>query len=253
MSDNSRLDFWNARSRLGYCAGTNDFVFKEMEVNAIAGHIRDGMRVLDFGCGNCVTAIALAKMYDVYVHCVDFSPGMIAEGEKAAHDENVAERLSFEVGDTSVLGNFKGRFDRVYTERVIINLKTWEEQALTIAAITQTLRTGGQYIMCENSMNGLQEINRLRAAVQLAPISPPWHNVYLLDENVAALDIPETTLLAVENFSSTYYFLSRIVNAALSRDVGVEPSYDSPVNKLALNLPSIGTSAQVKIWLWQKK
>ena len=252
MSNEPQLAFWNSRAQLGYCAGTNDFILKEMEVNTIAGYIRDGMRILDFGCGNCVTAIALAKTYKVHIHCVDFSQGMIAEGTRAAYDEGVIDYLSFEIGDTSILKNFNNEFDCVYTERVIINLKTWEEQARAIADIIKTLRNGGQYIMCENSMDGLDEINKLRATVQLEPISPPWHNLYLCDEKVAALEIEGVSLVSVNHFSATYYLFSRVMNAALARDNGTEPNYDSPINKLAARLPSIGTSAQVKIWLWQK-
>ena len=252
MINDSRLDFWNSRARLGYCAGTNDFVLKAMEVHVIESYIKDNMNILDFGCGNCITAINLASSHNVCIHCVDFSPAMIAEGKKAAQEAGVENRLSFEVGDISILTQFNNAFDCIYTERVIINFKTWEEQSHAIEKLISTLRPGGQYIMCESSMTGLEEINRLRSSVQLDPINPPWHNLYLYDEKVAALEISGASLIAVNPFSSTYYFLSRIVNAALAKDMGTEPSYDSPINKLAAKLPAIGESAQVKIWLWQK-
>ena len=57
----------------------------------------------------------------------------------------------------------------------------------------------------------------------------------------------------VRFISSTYAFLSRVVNAWLAKKEGEEPSYDAPVNKLALELPAFGGIGQTKIWVWRKK
>ena len=59
-------------------------------------------------------------------------------------------------------------------------------------------------------------------------------------------------LEGVNDYSGVYYFLSRVVNAALAARAGKEPQYDSPVNKLALKLPGIGIRGQGRIWLWRK-
>lgn len=108
--------------------------------------------------------------------------------------------------------------------------------------------------MCESSLDGLQKINFLREKLNLEPITPPWHNRYFPDENIAELqNFAPIQLVEVNNFSSTYYFLSRVLNAALAAQANQMPSYDSPLNKLALSLPSIGDMGQGKIWVWKKK
>jgi cyclopropane fatty-acyl-phospholipid synthase-like methyltransferase len=49
--------FWNSRAGLGQWAGSRDVIAKQLEVEAIATYVRDGMRVLEVGCGNGITAI----------------------------------------------------------------------------------------------------------------------------------------------------------------------------------------------------
>ena len=53
-------------------------------------------------------------------------------------------------------------------------------------------------------------------------------------------------------YSSTYYFLSRVVNAWEAAQSGKDPDYDAPVNQLALKLPPIGDFGQGRLWLWRK-
>ena len=107
--------------------------------------------------------------------------------------------------------------------------------------------------MCESSADGLRRINALRARIGLAVIEKPWHNCYIDDAAVRKLRIPALTLEAVEDFSSTYYFLSRIVNASIARQKGQEPQYEDPINLLALELPPLVEGlGQTKVWLWRK-
>jgi hypothetical protein len=106
--------------------------------------------------------------------------------------------------------------------------------------------------MCENSADGLECINKLRSDAGLENITAPWHNRYMHDSEIESLSIPGVALENINYFSSTYYFLSRVVNAWLAAREGVSPSYDAPVNKLALSLPPIGKMGQGRIWVWRK-
>jgi hypothetical protein len=106
--------------------------------------------------------------------------------------------------------------------------------------------------MCENSKVGLNHLNTLRESARLEAIDPPWHNVYLEDDLVASLEMPGVKLLGVEPFSATYYFISRIVNAWLAAKEGKQPTYDAPVNQLALELPPFGDCAQGKLWIFER-
>jgi ubiquinone/menaquinone biosynthesis C-methylase UbiE len=245
-------EFWNSRAGLGQWAGTRDVLAKQLEIDAIASHVRNGMRILEVGCGNGITAIELARRFSVDVTGIDFAEEMIAAATSMAHGHDLQGAVSFRTGDVTKLPEFDQGFDLIYTERVLINLPDWESQRAAIANITAMLAPGTAYVMCENSQDGLDKINTLRQRVQLPRIDPPWHNRYFRDAELAQLTLADVTLEAVDHYSSTYYLLSRVVNAALAAKTGQEPDYDSEINRLALSLPAIGEYGQGRIWLWRK-
>jgi ubiquinone/menaquinone biosynthesis C-methylase UbiE len=244
--------FWNSRAGLGQWAGSRDVIAKQLEVEAIAAYVRDGMRVLEVGCGNGITAIEIARRYRVELLGIDFAEEMIAAATLMLADQHLKGAVRFQIGDVRSLTDFSERFDFIYTERVLINLPDWQAQRQAIASIAGLLADGGLYAMCENSQDGLDQINSLRQRVGLPGITPPWHNRYLRDAEIAQESFSGIKLEGVNTYSSTYYFLSRIVNAWLAARRGDEPAYDDPVNQLALRLPSIGNMGQGKIWLWRK-
>lgn len=249
----NKLEFWNERASLGFKAGTNDEIMKYMEMNAISSYISDGMKVLDFGCGNGITMNYLAKKYDISIVGIDFSPNMISEAKKLSQQEGTGSNLRYIVGNEETLQSMNEKFDIIYSERALINLDSWEKQKQTILHLCSLLKTEGKYVMCESSFDGLQQINELRKIFNLEQITPPWHNRYFREEEVEDLSKSEKiNLVEINHFSSTYYFLSRVINAALASQNNKAPSYDSPLNKLALSLPPIGEMGQGKIWVWEQ-
>lgn len=257
MTDNKKSkkdvrEHWNARAGLGLEAGTQDVMVKQLEIDTIAKYIHDGMKILDIGCGNGVTAIEMARRHEVNILGIDFAEEMVKAANEILSTVQLRGSVRFEIGDVNKLEKFKEKFDLIYTERTLINLPDWPAQKKAIGKIVSLLTDGGIYVMCENSQDGLDKINSLRKLVGLNPITPPWHNRYFWDAEILATKLPNAKLEAVNPFSSTYYFLSRVVNAWLAAQDNKEPRYDAPVNQLALQLPAIGDTAQNKIWLWRK-
>jgi ubiquinone/menaquinone biosynthesis C-methylase UbiE len=244
--------FWNSRATLGAHAGTRDLIAKQLEIDAIGTHVRDGMRVLDVGCGNGLTALELASRYRITVTGIDYAEEMIETARQLAAERALGERVTFEVADLRTLSGRDAGFDLVYGERVLINLPDWATQHRAIVTVSRLLVPGGHYVMCENSQDGLDRLNGLRARVGLPAITPPWHNRYLRDAEITAAVVPGLRLERVIDYSSTYYFLSRVVNAWLAGREGREPEYDAPVNQLAFELPPIGDVGQGRIWLWAR-
>ena len=244
--------FWNSRAGLGKWAGTQDPIAKELELKAIAEFVSPGMKVLDAGCGNGVAAIELARRFPVEILAIDYAADMIDAASQTAATVPLVGTLEFRQGDVMNLQGLPRDFDLIYTERVIINLPDWEAQKSAITGLTGLLRVGGVYAMLENSQDGLDKINALRQQVGLQPVVPPWHNRYLKDSELQALGIRGVSLERVIFHSSTYYFLSRVVNAWLAAREGKEPDYGSPVNELALQLPAIGDMGQGRVWVWKR-
>lgn len=247
------LEFWNHQAKLKLAAGSKDIIAKQLEIEAIAKHIQDGMNILEVGCGNGITAIELVRRFDIKLTGIDFSEEMINEATAYAKENKLKGIAEFKVADIRQVSQFSQKYDLIFTERVLINLPDWPTQKEAIINITNLLAPGGLYVMCENSQEGLDMINQLRNQVGLPSISPPWHNRYFRDSEIAELNIEGITLKEVIFYSSTYYFLSRVVNAALSAKEGKEPAYDAPINQMAIQLPSIGDMGQGRIWLWQRK
>lgn len=247
------LAFWNSRAGLGQSAGSRDVIAKQLEMEALAKYVHDGMRILEVGCGNGITAIELARRFDVTLVGIDYAQEMVSAAKEMAGKQLLRGQLQFQVGDVQRLVELKdARFDLIYTERVIINLPDWPAQRQAISDICQLLVQGGAFVMLENSHDGLDSINVLRTRVGLAAISSPWHNRYLRDDELDQLAIPNVILEKKDFYSSTYYFLSRVVNAWLAKREDKEPEYEAAVNQLALELPAIGQLGQGRIWLWRK-
>mgnify|MGYP003559587646 FL=1 len=161
------LNFWNERARLGEQAGTNDMVMKELEMRCLASHVRDGLSVLEIGCGNGLTAIDLARRYTVAIDAFDFSPDMITAAPQRLQAEVLKGRVAFAVGDVRSLARERNDYDLAYSERVLVNLPDWPSQAEAIKAVLSRLKIGGYYLMLENSQDGLDAVNQMRTTVGL--------------------------------------------------------------------------------------
>lgn len=244
-------EYWNQRSTLGATAGTPDLIAQQLEQRAIleACHgLPDPAFGLEIGCGTGATARLLVKAFPrLDLLAVDGSEGMIAVAKQRSA---IPTRLRFKVCEASSLPN--GRFDLILTQRMLINLPTWELQKQTIEAIAARLAPGGRFVMCENSQDGLDSINQTRLTLGLPEIQRPWHNRYVNGAELAT--VTSMTVIRESCFSAEYYFLSRIVNAYAAKMAGEEPVYDSPINQLAALCGEWvdGRFAQGRVWVWRK-
>ena len=255
------LDFWNERALLGIKAGTNDLPLKKIEMQTLSEYIKDGQKVLDIGCGNGVTAFHLLDRLNIDITGVDFSENMVTEANRQlAVNENYARAARFGVGDVRCLTASPAigdnKYDVIMTERVLINLASWEEQRQALRDILSLLRPGGVYLMCENSVDGLRNLNEVRTSVGLSKIDMPWHNRYISDSEIHSVDFAE--LVEYRDFTSIYYLLSRVVNAWTAGLQNLEPDYESDINKLTpqllgiRNLETMGLG-QTRLMVWRNK
>jgi ubiquinone/menaquinone biosynthesis C-methylase UbiE len=253
----TNAEFWEARAVLGPEAGTRDLIAKQLEVEFLCGYVAAGMRILDAGCGNGIAAVEMARRAACEVVGFDRSPAMITAAQQLLSDANIhkASTVTFGVGDVVDPPRDLGLFDLVYTERVLVNLADWPTQYRAIGALSAYLKPGGRYVMVENSQDAVERLNSVRVPLGLAAVVPPAHNRYLREDEVAAARPTGLSLTDVRYFTSTYYFLSRVVNATLAAEKGEEPAYDSPINQLALRLPGdlVPKIGQGVAWVWKRQ
>ena len=250
---NKIKEFWNERAKLGEAAGSNDFLLKNLEQVLILKTIKENSRILEIGCGNGDTLLKLAQEKNCEGMGFDFAEEMVSLARSSAEEQGYGAKLVFEQGKVPGLPMGIGQFDYALTERCLINLDSHETQHKAFVEIMSFLKPGGYYLMIESFMQGLERTNALRSLLNLERIDPPWHNVFM-DENLVTLWATASyALVDVVPFSSTYYFLSRVVYAALARDQGEELRYDSEINLLSCKLPPIGDFGPTRLYLWQRR
>jgi SAM-dependent methyltransferase len=252
MSDAVR-EHWDAQASLygvDERATMPDVYLRQLEIEAIKKYLRPTDRILDVGCGNGCGTVRLAEAARRQVIGVDFSARMIEKAKErlaSCKEEDVRQRVLFRVGDVRHLSPDLGVFDKVTTARCLINLASAEAQVEALRSIHSCLRTGGRAVLSEDSLEGLVRINELRRMVGLSELAVRWHNQYL---DVPRLMSEVTTLfrlVTVDEFASTYYMVSRVINARLAADRGEEPRYECDMNRVAALLPAAGDYGLLKI------
>jgi len=252
-----RRDFWNERSKLGREAGSPDLPLKRLETEAIHAEVLPGLRVLDVGCGNGLLAVSLAEELQCSVVGLDYAESMVDASKALAASRGV--NAEFRVADIRDRRDLDEHADVVVTERLLINLDTQEEQH---DAILKLARVGGlrKLVLCESSHEGNAELNLLRSSAGLPQIVPPWHNLYLKSAVVSRAAERAGLSVTEKDFSSSYYFASRILNALVAQSQGAEPSYDDDIPNMfdafrsgsSTLGPTGRTIGQTRIWVLER-
>lgn len=226
---------------------------KELEV--FRHYLQDSVRLLEFGCGNGLISRGILRHYELSEYMgVDYSPAMIAECDKSYLANRTAfktPKVGYAVGNVLTYQT-SHPFDYVMTDRCLINLPSYEEQLSAVRNIHSALAPGGTFLMAECSNQSLANLNSVRAGYDLTPIPERWHNLYLDEERFLGEIRDLFTLESIDNFNSTYFLISRTLNAILTPP-GEQADYLSPLNLAASRLPALGDYAPLKLFILKKK
>jgi ubiquinone/menaquinone biosynthesis C-methylase UbiE len=248
------LEFWESRAKLGETAGTNDFILSRIERAFLCEMIPNAARVLDVGCGNGASLIQLGQERGCFGVGIDFSSAMVTEARVNIASAGLDKRFEIHEATLPPVPDKYGLFDVVYSQRCLINLRSPDEQCVAVQSVASVLKPGGKYLMIECSIDGSERTNVVREQVGLKPIDPPWHNLFLKEQDVASWGTADLIFEKLVHLSSTYNFLSRIVYAKLADQKNEPLRYDSEINVLATRLPrDIGEFGPVKAWIWRKR
>lgn len=250
--------FWDEQARKhgkDVLATMPDKVLKELEIQAIVKRLPSAGRVLDLGCGNGFSTLRFAAAKPSLTFTgMDYSGEMVAIARSALKEqpESVQARVQFREGDATRIDAPAASFDVVTTDRCLINLPSTADQLRALGEIHRVLRPGGVYLMCEDTQEGLANLNALRAIVELPAIPMRWHNLYLREADLAPKWRSLFEVHEIDPFSSLYYTTSRVVYAKLAALEGQEPRYDHPINRIAASLPSAGDNGPLKLFVFRK-
>ena len=257
---NDIREFWDRQARehgTAFAATVPDKYAKDLEVEAISRFLCDGQVIADVGCGNGYSCFKYLEHHQLSITGVDYSAAMIeqAASARATLTENLRRQVSFLQGDVLETGLDDRQFDCVITDRCLINLTSREAQARAVAELARIVKPGGLYLMCENTEQGLANLNRARRLVGLEEISVRWHNLYLDEQHIAQSAAPHFELVEEVRFGGFYYLASRIINALIAEESGEQPSYLSPINEVAARLSGkidCGDFGPVKLFVYKR-
>ena len=231
--------YYRKRASLDKYATSPDFNLREVEIEYLSRWLKDGLKILDAGCGNGFSTLCHAAKYNSSFTGIDFVPEMIQAANLLTKNFSLSGRVEFKVGDVTNLKFPSKHFDIVMTQRCLLNLPTRERQWKAITEIANVIKPGGLYLMLEGTLQGLLRLNEIRTMFGLTPIpeADPNYNWFSnkFDEE-EMLDFAKELFKKVECIQrfGMYYFISRVIHPLLV--LPEQPKYDAHINTVAQNI-----------------
>ena len=257
-------EYWEERAKQYWsspAATTKDVYQRELEISAIIQTLHqialpENGRVLDVGCGDGYSTLRVAQAVPGLFFGIDYSKNMIKIAlERLESQPELKDRVAFEVGDVIELDKVCGDsfYDVVLSVRCLINLDSAESQLHAIGEIARHTKPGRYYVAVENFIEGHENMNQARRAVGLPAIPVRWHNLYFKEKEFVRGVEPFFEDILFKDFSSAYYFATRVIYSAMCQMRGESPDYNHEIHQLAVRLPWIGQFSPIRMAVMRRK
>jgi ubiquinone/menaquinone biosynthesis C-methylase UbiE len=252
-------DYYRKRATTNKYATSPDFNLREVEIEYLSRRLKDGIRVLDVGCGNGYSTLCHAARHDADFVGMDFVPEMVASAKSMADQFSLRGRTEFCVGDVTDLKLPDAQFDIVISQRCLLNVPTREAQWRAMREISRVLKPNGLYLMLEGTLQGLRKLNEMRAMFDLELI-PEAESTYNWFSN--KFDEEEMLTEAKRHFSEVvdiqrfgmYYFISRVIHPLLVQPD--QPKFDARINAVAQQIcrkiPNLSDMGHVALFVFRR-
>ena len=195
-------DYWEKQDTISII----DEHLHRIEIDTASLYLQPSHVLADIGCGNGEATVEYGRKVASVV-AIERSDQLRGMAEAAVKREGL-DNVKVQPGDVLAL-DFEGDFDAVVTQRMIINMESWEDQQTAIMSVHRALKPGGTFIMIENTNETFATLNEVRARVDLGPIKQHWHNRFFDREKLFEFMDGKFLLLEEHDFS-LYYFLTRV-------------------------------------------
>tara|TARA_B100001029_G_C14982665_1_gene406994 strand:+ start:240 stop:992 length:753 start_codon:yes stop_codon:yes gene_type:complete len=224
------LNYWNSRANNKMLKCTNDINLEKNEIKYFLSIIKRKKNLLDIGCGDGELLRNLKKKNNCKCYGIDFSENLIKVAKKKSKNINY-----YCMDMNKIKDQFKTniKFDYIITKRSIQNLTSWTNQKKFLNQLKFFSGPKTKILLMESSSDGLKKINFMRQKLNLKKITKPWHNLYLDDKKIKTTNFKGIKLINISELFSTYYFTSRVLNAATNK----KPTYNDLLNLTGWKLP----------------
>tara|TARA_B100000161_G_scaffold264916_1_gene239317 strand:- start:37 stop:786 length:750 start_codon:yes stop_codon:yes gene_type:complete len=246
MNKKKILNYWNLRAGKKILKCTNDINLETNEIGIFLSIIKNKKNVLDIGCGDGELLRNLEKKNKCNCYGIDFSQNLIKIARKKSKNINY-----YCIDMNKIKDEFKVKikFDYIITKRSIQNLTSWKDQKKFINQLKFFSNPKTKILLMESSNNGLRKINDMRNKLKLKKIIKPWHNLYFEDSKLKKTKFNGIKLVNIKELFSTYYFTSRVLNAAINP----KPSYNDLLNLTGWKLPQNAIEGFSQLRLYEFK
>lgn len=205
MSNRAKIDeYWERTDTVSLI----DQNLRKLETDFVLSQLSNNDEIADFGCGDGESTVHYAAKAKSCL-ALEHSNNLRIKAAKRFGEANLSN-VKLVDGDLLDLSSYKGSFNFVVTQRVIINFMTWDEQKKVIENIWNTLRPGGRYIMVENTFEGFEALNSVRRLAGLPNIVlHDWHNYFLHYDKFIEFISEKFAIERVHTFN-LYYLLTRV-------------------------------------------
>lgn len=201
----------------------------KIEIEIASRYLMPSDVVADIGCGDGLATLEYAKKVKKCTG-IERSDFLLSKARGAAERTGLAN-IKFKKGDILSL-DIKEEFDVIVTQRLLINLLSWEEQKRGLLNIYNALKPGGRYIMIENTTDSANALNEMRFEVGLTPIPQHWHNRFFDYKKLEQFIEGKFQILKVWDLG-LYYFLTRVYSQMFAsfKGFGISAEKDSIFEK----------------------
>jgi SAM-dependent methyltransferase len=207
--------------------------------------------LLDIGCGNGFLLKTISENFpSIKLTGLEFTPELFT----IAQERKLPNCIVYN-GDAREPFPFEEQFDVIVTERTIINLLSWKQQAMAFQNIYKHLRPGGFYLMSESFKESWTLMNMARKEFLLEEIPISKHNVYLSESGIKSMKkigFEEIEGVHPSNYLSTHFYVTRVLHPAIRPD-GAKVTHTQFAKFFNQALPTgIGNYSPIQFRVFQK-